>query len=114
MGPVPYTSILFGIVIIATAAFFVGLARARAAQAGGTVKLHSQVGYYGWFSAILAGLPALLLITVWSASEPTVLSHLVERQLPPAFETLDTAQRSLVMGQVEMIVEGLPKLDASH
>ncbi len=113
MGPVPYTSILFGIVIIATAAFFVGLARARAAQAGGTVKLHSQVGYYGWFSAILAGLPALLLITVWSASEPTVLSHLVERQLPPAFETLDTAQRSLVMGQVEMIVEGLPKLDAA-
>ncbi|MGD9668985.1 MAG: phosphate ABC transporter permease subunit PstC [Hyphomicrobiaceae bacterium] len=108
-----YSSIFLGVVIIAAVAFFIGLSRARAAQAGGTVKLHSQVGYYGWFSAILAGLPALLLITVWSASEPTVLERMIRGELPQSFETLNIAQRSLIMGQVETISEGLPKLDAA-
>ncbi len=108
-----YTSILLGVVIVAAVAFFIGLSRARAAQADGTVKLHSQVGYYGWFCAILAGLPALLLIMVWSVSEPKVLAGMIQGELPQAFATLNVAQRSLIMEQVETISEGLPKLDAT-
>lgn len=113
MGPVPYRWILLGLAIVATMAFFVGLARARTAQAGGRVKLHSPIGYYGWFAAILSGLPALLLIMIWSASEPAVLSGLIRGELPLAFQTLDVAQRSVIIGQIETISEGLPRLDAA-
>lgn len=109
---VSYTTILLGVVIVAIVAFFIGLSRARAAQAGGTVKMHSQLGYYGWYAGILAGLPATILILVWSVAEPAMLSRMIRGELPEKFSTLDAAQRSLILGQVETIAEGLPKLDA--
>lgn len=106
------SAIVIGIVIIAVGAFFVGIARARAVQAAGSAKMHSRIGYYGWYAAILAGLPALLLTLVWSAVEPGVLSRLIRSELPATVDTLNVAQRSLILGQVESISEGLPKLDA--
>lgn len=108
----PYTSITLGVIVIAAVAFYVGLIRARTAQAGGGVKLHSQLRYYGWYSAILAGLPALILTFVWGATEPTFLARVVRADLPQSFSALNPAQQSLVMGQVESIAKGLGKLSA--
>lgn len=110
----PYASILLGVVVITAVAYYLGRVRARGAQTAGSVKLHSQLGYYGWYSAILAGLPALFLIMVWSASEPTVLSRMVQADLPQTFHELNVAQRSLIAGQIKSIAMGLPKLDADE
>lgn len=109
---VSFSTILLGVAIIATVSFFVGLSRARSAQLGGSIKLHSRLGYYGWYGAILSGLPAILLLIVWSAAENPVLSRMIENDLPASVEHLNAAQQSFVLGQIRMISEGLPKLDA--
>ncbi|MCC0007677.1 MAG: phosphate ABC transporter permease subunit PstC [Hyphomicrobiaceae bacterium] len=107
-----YSTILAGVAILAVIAFVGGLVRARG-HAAGPVKMHSQLGYYGWYAAVLAALPAAILITVWAASEPAVLSRLVARELPATVDTLNAAQHSLAMGQIQSISEGLPKLGAA-
>lgn len=108
-----FSAILLGIAIIAAVAFFVTLAKARSVQTNSSEKLHSRLGYYGWYGAILAGLPAALLVVVWSAAEPSVLSNLIRDQLPEKIDSLNAAQHGLILGQIETISNGLPKLDAS-
>ncbi|MGD9786290.1 MAG: phosphate ABC transporter permease subunit PstC [Hyphomicrobiaceae bacterium] len=104
--------IILGIVLLGAIAFFVGLVRARSTQQSSTVAMHSRIGYYAWYLAILAALPALLFTIIWSFAEPAVLSRIVGGQLPENVRAASAAQRSLAMGQIETVAEGILKLDA--
>ncbi|MCB1503508.1 MAG: phosphate ABC transporter permease subunit PstC [Hyphomicrobiaceae bacterium] len=106
-----YSAIVLAVLVVAAIAFVVAIARARAAQQGGSVKMHSRIGYYGWYAAIWTLLPALFLVFVWVVVEPIGLSRLIRAELPDNFHTLNAAQRSLIVGQIETISEGLSLLD---
>ncbi len=104
-------TIMLAILAFAVVAFIAGLARARSAQGDGSVKFHSRLGYYGWYAAIWTGLPALIICALWAAGEPMVLTKLVAADLPQSVREQTDAQRSLVLGQIHSVAEGLPKLD---
>lgn len=107
------STIILGILAAAAVAFVVGLGKARAAQAAGTAQMHSRLGYYAWYLAILTGLPAIVFTLVWAAAEPIVITRLIDADLPASIQQQSAAERTLTLGQIEAVADGLPRLDAA-
>ena len=45
-------------------------------------RLHSLPSYYGWYTALWCGVPALVLFALWAIFEPAIIVHLVVAGLP--------------------------------
>jgi phosphate transport system permease protein len=92
--------------VLAIAGFMLGRGRAMASVQGNTRKLHSLPGYYGWHGAIMAALPAMLVLILWLIAQPLV----IERQLAnffPAEQFENDTQRILLMADVRRVAQGL-------
>jgi phosphate transport system permease protein len=102
---------LLGLAIVALIAFFAGLSKARAvARANPGVKLHSQLGYYGYYTAIWAVLPAALAIALWSATSPFVIKQILAANLPAEIQALDSGQQALALGRISSVAEGVARM----
>jgi phosphate transport system permease protein len=73
---------------------------------GGVRSLHSLPGHYGLYTAIWVGLPALLLLLLWKSLEPTILTEMVVRDLPPEVLELPPERVGLIMNDVKNLVAG--------
>jgi phosphate transport system permease protein len=102
-------STLFLVLIaISVAGFLVGKRRAfaLAEAAGGIRSLHSLPGHYGLYTAIWAGVPALLLLFAWKSLEPSLINELVIRDLPQEVRSLPPERVGLIMNDVKNLVAG--------
>ncbi len=91
---------------LAVVGFVICRRRAIASVGGNVRRLHSLPNYYGWYGAILALLPALLVLTLWVVIQPLV----IERQLSghfPAAQFENDSQRVLLMADVRRVAAGL-------
>lgn len=101
-----FGSILLVLVAVAAVAFFVARMRAMQAVGGDPRRLHSLPNYYGWHGAVMALVPAALLLAVWAVVQPLY----IERQLQGYFPTAQMeseADRILIMADVRRVAEGL-------
>ncbi len=98
------------VLLIGVVAFIIGRQRAGA-QMGGTQKQHSRPHYHGWWAFLLATLPALLLIIIWSIGSSIYLERQIEAQLPEQTADSPIASRSLALGLVKSLANGLRRLD---
>lgn len=100
------------IALIAISAFF--LARNRSKQvgldAGGLSKLHSRPSYYGSYAAILAAIPAFILLVIWQTVEPNLIYSLVMAQIPASFSEA-FGNQSLLYSQIVNISRGITESD---
>ena len=73
------TTLILLLGFMAIAAFFYGRRRSLALVGGHGhgMALHSLPGYYGYYTAIWAALPALALLLIWVMVEPRVVVALV-------------------------------------
>jgi len=108
------SAILLGLIAAGVIAFIVGASRAGSLAKRGDAHLHSRPGYYGTYFALCTVLPALLLTLAWTAIEPTVVRHTVSSGLPEQVQALSPAEQSLILGRINAIARGLPKLTASE
>lgn len=100
------TSMLLLVVFVLTAiAYVVGRSRASSLRKQ-SVPLHSLPRYYGYLAAIFAALPALLLLAVWSAAEPTLLKSSTINTLPAEVKALPQGQLNLVINDIKNIATG--------
>jgi phosphate transport system permease protein len=106
------TEIIIAVLLAAgLAAFFVGVSRARAmSRRQPDVKMHSRLGYYGAYLMLWTVLPAILLTLAWAALSPSVISRMVQRELPVDVQALSGPEQSLVMGQVRSVAEGIDRM----
>ncbi|WP_425349012.1 phosphate ABC transporter permease subunit PstC [Methyloligella halotolerans] len=88
----------------------VGRYRSVQVSNGNTIPTHSRPSYHGAYLAIWTVIPALLLLTVWTAADNPVFEYFTAQQLPAAYHEQSDAQQSLTMNVVESIAEGLPHL----
>ncbi|MGQ9659925.1 MAG: phosphate ABC transporter permease subunit PstC [Thermochromatium sp.] len=105
-----YSWILMLVVLTVMAGAY-QLGRQRAiATAGGRdqVKyLHSLPAYYGLYAALWAGIPALLLMGLWSGFQDQIIIHLVAAGLPPeVLEGLSSGRISLVLSDIRNLATG--------
>ncbi|KXF81516.1 phosphate ABC transporter permease subunit PstC [Enterovibrio coralii] len=107
------TSTLMVIVLVLTFSAYV-LAKKRSREVatakGGLSTLHSRPAYYGSFAAILAAVPALLLLILWQAIEPDLVESLVMAQVPQAF-IASHENSQLLFSQITHISNGVLKTE---
>jgi phosphate transport system permease protein len=103
---IPTLLLIFGAIVLASFEF----ARQRSiAVAGGRRairSLHSLPKYYGYYSAIWAGLPALLLLGLWLALSETVVLDRVSNALPSQYRSLPPAELGLILNDVKNMAGG--------
>ncbi len=76
---------LIGILLVLIAfAYQVGLSRSKsiAGKGNNSGMLHSRPGYYGSLVALWCGLPAVLVLLIWTFVEPSIIRHEVMSSLP--------------------------------
>lgn len=103
------TSILIVVLLVLMAvAYQLGRKRSRklVAGLGGIRALHSLPNYYGLYTAIWAGLPALLVFGLWVVFQSTVITDLVVADLPESTRQLPEAQLGLVINDIYNLATG--------
>ncbi len=96
------TSLLLLLAGLAVGAFYFGRARAQAlgGGVGAARNLHSLPNYYGYFAALCAVLPPLLVLTLWAAFEDRIVLALVAAGLPEGSGALSPGQLDLFLNSV--------------
>ena len=102
------TALVIVLLALAAAAFHLGRRRAFAVSAsvGGTRNLHSLPTYYGGLTALWCGLPAVIVLGLWSAFEPTIVENLVVSSLPEETRALPPQRLNLVINDIRNLAEG--------
>ena len=85
-----FTSLLLLLTGLAVGAFLCGRARAQALGRAGT--LHSLPDYYGYFAALCAVLPPLIVLLLWAAFEERVVLALLATGLPDSLQARSPGQ----------------------
>ncbi|MBR9765025.1 MAG: phosphate ABC transporter permease subunit PstC [Rhodobacteraceae bacterium] len=102
----PATWIFLIVLALAAIGYVLGRGRALASAGGDSRHLHSLPSYYGANAALLAMVPALLVLVIWLFAQPLVIQNRVEHLVPEtSYET--EGELSLVMSDVRRIAEGL-------
>lgn len=98
------TTILAVLVLLTILSFAYGRVRSLhiASDLGGRRYLHSLPAYYGYMTAIWAGLPALLLLLLWVSLEPSVLNKMLISRLPADMQNISSDQLSLVLNNLKL------------
>jgi phosphate transport system permease protein len=108
--PMIYT--VAAILAIGLVAFVVGRARAAAqAVQAGAGKQHSRPHYHGWWAFLLATVPALLFLVVWSVGSAVHVERGIEARLPEQTADSPVASRALAVGMVRSLAQALRRLD---
>ncbi|MBL8831742.1 MAG: phosphate ABC transporter permease subunit PstC [Rhodospirillales bacterium] len=94
------------LLVLSAVGYRMGKASAVGRQNGGTVRLHSLPSYYGYYVALWCGLPALLLVVLWTASSDWIVKSLVVSALPDEIRALPADKLSLVVTDIRNIAAG--------
>jgi phosphate transport system permease protein len=95
-------------------AYQIGLRKSRslAGKGNNTAVLHSRPGYYGSLVALWCGIPAFLILIVWNLVEPSVLQHLILKNVPAnVAASLDTAGVDVLVDRIKAIASGFGVTD---
>jgi phosphate transport system permease protein len=89
-------------------AFHVGRRRSLATVGGrsGVRKLHSLPAYYGFYAALWAGLPALLIAGLWVFFEGSIITAMVVEQLPAELRELPPDRLGLLVNDITNLANG--------
>ncbi|HSQ08796.1 MAG TPA: phosphate ABC transporter permease subunit PstC [Chromatiaceae bacterium] len=100
---------LFALLVVVALAYHLGRTRAVAAVGGPTriSHLHSLPGYYGFYTALWAGLPALLVLALWTGFQDQVVVSLVKSELPAEMtQGMSSGQLGLLVNDVRNLATG--------
>ncbi|MDH3282124.1 MAG: phosphate ABC transporter permease subunit PstC, partial [Gammaproteobacteria bacterium] len=100
------TILLATFLVLTTVAFELGRRRALQVSGGQFRQLHSVPRYYGTFTAMWCGIPALVVLSLWMALEQSIVTHLVIADLPSELRSLPEAQLDLLINEVRNHLSG--------
>ena len=104
----PPLLLMIVLLVLATGAFQLARRKAfaLAGRPGGGVKLHSKPGYHGALAALWCALPALLILALWLALEPQIITHLVVGELPESIRSQPPDRLNLVVNDIRNLESG--------
>jgi phosphate transport system permease protein len=105
----PSSLILFVLLGLVALAYQFGRRRAISV-AGGAARiktLHSLPSYYGFYAALWAGLPAILLLGLWAGMQDTIVTSLVRAELPAEMtEGVSEGRLGLLVNDIKNLATG--------
>lgn len=102
-----YFILLITITLLSAVGYYFGRSRSRQIVNGEIRKLHSLPGYYGMYVSLWCGLPAIVVLVLWFAFQPSLLTSLLISDLPPELRSLAPQQLSLVLNDIRNIADGI-------
>jgi phosphate transport system permease protein len=104
----PPLLLMIVLLVLATGAFHLARRKAfaLAGRPGAGAKLHSKPAYHGALAALWCALPALLILAIWLALEPQIITHLVVGELPESFRNQPSDRLNLVVNDIRNIESG--------
>ena len=102
------SALILVLLALSAAAYVLGRHRslALAGRAGGIRHLHSLPTYYGFYTALWCGLPALVVLGVWVMFQSTIVTELLVRDLPQELRDLPPDRLGLVINDIRNLVSG--------
>ena len=100
------TTLIIILLALSSLAYYVGKKRAFAVAEGKIRSLHSLPVYYGLYTAIWCGIPALLILAIWSVFESTIITNLVVADLPAEVRELGPDRLNLIVNDIKNMVSG--------
>jgi phosphate transport system permease protein len=98
--------VILVLLALAAAGFVLGRQRALSLAGRNPRRLHSLPAYYGWHAALMALIPALLLLVVWVVVQPMIVQRAVTDTLPQAM-VADATALELTMADMRRLAGGL-------
>jgi phosphate transport system permease protein len=100
--------LILALLLMMALAYHFGRRRALVSVGGGAGvrQLHSLPSYYGFYAALWAGLPALLVAAVWLFFEGTVITAMVVEGLPAELKDVPPAQLGLLVNDITNLANG--------
>ena len=102
------TTLTLIIAAMAAGAFYFGRERSLSVASGPSrmQSLHSLPGYYGYYTAIWALLPAMGLLLAWNLIEPRVIVGLIVQGLPDAEQSMSPGELNLLINNIRNLANG--------
>lgn len=98
--------VLIALIFMTIAGYYMGRTRAMKSVDGNARVLHSRPHYYGYFVALWCGLPAILVLAVWTTTQTPIVESIIQSSLPASIVKEDPAELSLVMNDVRNLASG--------
>jgi phosphate transport system permease protein len=97
------STLFFLLFLLSTSAYYLGRRHSLKIAAGKVRNLHSLPSYYGYYTALWCGIPALLLLFLWVCFESTVVTHLVISDLPDNLRLLAPDRLNLLVNDIRNV-----------
>lgn len=91
---------------LSSASYYLGWRRSINLASDGVQRLHSLPGYYGLYTALWAGIPALMLVALWLSLEGALITELVSAGLPDEIRNLPPERLNLVLNDIKNLASG--------
>ena len=101
-----FSTLVLTLLVLMAVAYQVGRRRSLAVAHGSPRQLHSLPSYYGYLTALWAGIPALLVLGIWTFFEHTIVTQLVVAGLPEEIRSLPPNRLTLVVNDLKNLVSG--------
>ena len=92
--------------LLTAVGFQIGRSRAVASVGGRIVELHSVPSYHGLYVALWAGVPALLLLALWTAAEGWLVMRIVLASLPEHLANAEPQVVNLLQADILNLAHG--------
>lgn len=101
------TSLIFTLLVIGAAYFYLGQHWGRRQWALGSVNLHSLPKYYGLWTGLVATVPAILLLIILSLGDDFLFKSMLKQFYPLDVLDGDVVARAIAFTKVMNLVEGV-------
>lgn len=102
------TTILLTLIALVGFGYFIGRKRslslaaaATKADKANTRPLHSLPSYYGHLVAVWCGIPAVLILVLWTSLDNTIISNIVTSHLPAEVQSQPSEKVGLILNSVK-------------
>ncbi len=106
VGDIMQIFLLLTLLLLSVGAYTLGRQRALAVAGGQVRNLHSLPSFYGFYTALWCGLPALLVLALWAMAQPGILVHWALAGLPPDVQHLPPDRLNLIVNDLKNLVSG--------
>ncbi len=100
------STLILTLILLSLFSFWLGKRRSLTITGGRVQQLHSLPNYYGYYTALWCGIPALIIVAAWSIFEPGIITHLVISELPGELQGLPSDQLNLLLNNIRNLVFG--------
>lgn len=103
MSPISQIIIL---AVLSAFGFLLGRRRSVVVANGKPKDLHSLPAYYGYYTAMWCGIPALIVWCLWLSFETAIIHDLVVAGLPDSISAIQPDRLTLIVNDIKNLVSG--------